>query len=58
MAHPNKRLEYMKAILQTANLEGETVPREVIPFWFAVSRPLLGALLGLLGAWFVAWLSA
>jgi hypothetical protein len=59
MAHPNKRLEYMKAILQSANLEGETVPsREVIPFWFAVSSPLLGALLGLLGAWFVAWLSA
>ena len=49
----------MKAILQTANLEEETVPlREVIPFWFAVSSALLGALLGLLGAWFVTWLSA
>ena len=59
MAHPNNRLEYMKPILQTANLEGEPVPlREAIPFWFAVSSPLLGALLGLLGAWFVAWLSA
>ena len=59
MAHPNNRLEYMKPILQTANLEVEPVPlREVIPFWFAVSSPLLGALLGLLGAWFVAWLSA
>ena len=57
--NPNNRLEYMKSIVQTANVEGETIPlREVIPFWFAVSSPLLGALLGLLGAWFVAWLSA
>ena len=58
-ADPNNKLEYMKPIFQTANVEGETVPlREVIPFWFAVSSPLLGALLGLLGAWFVAWVSA
>ena len=44
-ADPNNRLEYMKAIVQTANVEAETIPlREVIPFWFAVSSPLLGAL--------------
>jgi hypothetical protein len=49
----------MKTIIQTANVDGETIPlRGVIPFWFAVSSPLLGMLLGLLGAWFVAWLSA
>jgi hypothetical protein len=49
----------MKTIIQTANVDGETIPlREVIPFWFAVSSPLLGMLLGLLGAWLVAWLSA
>jgi hypothetical protein len=49
----------MKTIVQTANVAGETIPlREVIPFWFAVSSPLLGALVGLLGAWFVTWLSA
>jgi hypothetical protein len=49
----------MKSIVQTANVEGEAIQlREVIPFWFAVSSPLLGAFLGLLGAWFVAWLSA
>jgi len=55
---PNNRLEYMKTIVQTANVEGETIPlEEVIPFWFAVSSPLLGALLGLLEAWFVARLS-
>jgi hypothetical protein len=41
----------MKAIVQTADAEGETIPlKVVIPFWFAVSSPL--------GAWFVAWLSA
>ena len=58
-ADPNNRLEYMKTIVQTANVEGEAIPlREVIPFWFAVSSPLLGVLLGLLGAWFVTWLSA
>ena len=57
-ADPNNRLAYMKPIVQTANIEGETISlREVIPFWFAVSSPLLGALLGLLGAWVVAWLS-
>jgi len=48
----------MKSIVQSANVEGETISlREVIPFWFAVSSPLLGALLGLLGAWLVAWVS-
>ena len=49
----------MKTIVQTANVEGETIPlREMIPFWFAVSSPLLGVLLGLIGAWFVTSLSA
>ena len=58
-ADPNNRLEYMKTIVQTANVDGETIPlKEVILFWFAVSSPLLGMLLGLLGAWFVTWVSA
>ena len=49
----------MKTIVQTANVEGETIPlKVVIPFWFAVSSPLVGILLGLLGAWIVTWLSA
>jgi hypothetical protein len=48
----------MKTIVQTTSAEGETSPlREVISFWFALSSPLVGALLGLLGAWFVTWLS-
>jgi hypothetical protein len=49
----------MKTIAQTSNVERKAFPlREVIPFWFAVSSPLLGVLVGLLGAWFVTWLSA
>lgn len=56
---PNNRLEFMKAIVQTANIEEETISlKELIPFWFAVSSPLVGILLGLLGAWCVTWLSA
>jgi hypothetical protein len=49
----------MKTIVQTGKVVRETIQlREVIPFWFAVSSPLLGVLLGLMGAWFVTWLSA
>jgi hypothetical protein len=49
----------MKTIVQTAGLaRGVVLLREAIPFWFAVSSPLLGVLFGLLGAWFVTWLSA
>lgn len=58
-ADPNNKLEPMKTIVQTANVEDETIPlKELIPFWFAVSSPLLGVLLGLLGAWFVTLLNA
>jgi hypothetical protein len=58
-ADPNNTLESMKAIVQTANVEEEAISlKELIPFWFAVSSPLVGIFLGLLGAWFVTWLSA
>jgi hypothetical protein len=30
---------------------------EVIPLWFALSSPLTGLILGLLGAWFFTWLT-
>jgi len=49
----------MKTIVQNADVErGAVLLREAIPFWFAISSPLLGVLFGLLGAWFVTWLSA
>jgi ABC-type spermidine/putrescine transport system permease subunit I len=31
---------------------------EVIPLWFAISSPLIGLVLGFLGAWFVTWLTS
>jgi hypothetical protein len=32
--------------------------REAIPFWFAISSPLTGLLVGFLGAWLVTWLTS
>jgi hypothetical protein len=31
---------------------------EAIPFWFAVSSPVIGLVLGVFGAWFVSWLTS
>jgi hypothetical protein len=54
----------MKLGLQMANLRFDLPRRdslrlsEVIPFWFAISSPLIGVLLGFLGAWLVTLLTA
>jgi hypothetical protein len=32
--------------------------REAIPLWFALSSPLIGLIIGFLGAWFVTWLTS
>jgi len=32
--------------------------RELIPLWFAISSPLIGVIIGFLGAWFVTWLTS
>jgi hypothetical protein len=32
--------------------------REAIPLWFAISSPLIGVVIGFLGAWFVTWLTS
>jgi hypothetical protein len=49
----------MKTMFETAPVAREVISlKEVIPFWFAVSSPLIGVIMGLLGAWFVTWLSA
>jgi len=32
--------------------------REALPLWFAISSPLIGLVLGFLGAWFVTWLTS
>jgi hypothetical protein len=31
---------------------------EAIAFWFAISSPLTGLILGFLGAWLVTWLTS
>jgi hypothetical protein len=37
---------------------GRSSSREAIPFWFAISSPLTGLILGFLGAWLVMWLTS
>jgi hypothetical protein len=32
--------------------------REAIPLWFAISSPLIGIIIGFLGAWLVTWLTS
>ena len=48
-----------------ANYHKSTIKRpdlrtldEAISFWFAISSPLTGLFLGLLGAWFFTWLTS
>jgi hypothetical protein len=49
----------VKTIFQIENAWRDAIQlRELLPFWFAVSSPIIGVLIGLLGAWFVTWLSA
>ena len=33
-------------------------PDEAISFWFAISSPLTGLVIGFLGAWFYTWLTS
>ena len=48
----------MKALVQTANVEEATISlTELIPFWFAMSSPLLGMLLGFVGHGLLAGLA-
>lgn len=50
-----------KLRLELAPSQSRTVAKrlsEVIPFWFAISSPLIGVLLGFLGAWLVTLLTA
>jgi hypothetical protein len=70
MIGSNNKLERMKTIkLRQAFLllgnvrfrlrRRDSLPlSEAIPFWFAVSSPLIGLVLGFLGAWFVTWLTS
>jgi hypothetical protein len=51
-------MERVKATVQIEDRRRETIRlREVIPFWFAISSPLIGVLMGLLGAWLLSLLN-
>jgi hypothetical protein len=55
---PNNKRERMKRIFEATDVKRDAIAlRKVIPFWFAVSSPLLGMLLGVLGAWVLTWLT-
>jgi hypothetical protein len=46
------------SIIRHGSWRRQALPlREAIPLWFATSSPLIGVMIGLLGAWFVTWLT-
>jgi hypothetical protein len=48
----------MTPIFETEDVGRDAIPlKQTIPFWFAISSPLIGVLVGLVAAWFVAWIS-
>jgi hypothetical protein len=56
-------VNYQKKIMNVSAIKHgswrrHAVPlRDAIPLWFAISSPLIGVMIGLLGAWFVTWLT-
>jgi len=56
-------INYQKKIMSVSTMKHASwrrhaLPlREAIPLWFAISSPLIGVMIGLLGAWFVTWLT-
>jgi len=60
----NSKVKRMKTISPVANMRfplrrRDSLPlSEAIPFWFAISSPLIGVVLGFLGAWLVTWLTS
>lgn len=52
-------MPFAMTITRMRKRKGESVLlSEVIPLWFAISSPLIGLVLGFLGAWFVTWLTS
>ena len=37
--------------------DGSVPLREAIALWFGISSPVIGLVIGVLGAWFVTWLT-
>jgi len=53
-----KMVQSSGAIATNLKISGASSLREAISFWFAISSPLIGVIIGLLGAWFVALLTS
>ena len=59
-----KTINLRRTFLSIANMRVRPTKRdslplsEAIPFWFAVSSPLIGLAIGFLGAWAVTWLTS
>ena len=63
MGSIGRLINYQKKIMSVsttkrASWRRHALPlREAIALWFAISSPLIGVMIGLLGAWFVTWLT-
>jgi hypothetical protein len=52
-------MPYSMTITRVRRRRHDALPlREAIPLWFALSSPLIGLVIGFLGAWFVTWLTS
>jgi hypothetical protein len=52
-----KMVQSSGVIATSPKTSGASSLREAISFWFAISSPLIGVIVGFLGAWFVAFLT-
>jgi hypothetical protein len=63
MGSIGRLINYQKKIMNASTVKNVSWRRdslslrEAIPLWFAISSPLIGVMMGLLGAWFVTWLT-
>jgi len=63
MGSTGRLIDYQKTIMSVSTAKHASWRRhalslrEAIPLWFAISSPLIGVMIGLLGAWFVTWLT-
>jgi hypothetical protein len=52
-------MPYSMTITRLRARRRDSLPlREAIPLWFAISSPLIGLIIGFIGAWVVTWLTS
>jgi hypothetical protein len=63
MGPTGRLINYQRNIMSGSTIKHASWRRDPLPLleaislWFAISSPLIGILVGLLGAWFVTWLT-